>query len=105
METITIQLCIIMQCITLRYSSYTLLQSKFSHSVKLFFYALSHEAYSIIIVVLSKSKDQVLQVAACLHALIHLGREEGISSVIPEEAITAVINFVGVCQQTVVMAG
>ena len=55
---------------------------------------------------LSKSKGQVLRVAACFHALIHQGREEGISSVISEEAITAAINFVGVCcQQKVFMAG
>ena len=55
---------------------------------------------------LSKSKGQVLRVAACLHALFHLGREEGISSVISEEALTAAINFVGVCcQQTAFMAG
>ena len=56
---------------------------------------------------LSKSKGQVLRVAAALHILFHMNKElDTISNEITDEAITASINFVGLCcQQTAYMAG
>ena len=50
---------------------------------------------------LSKSKGQILRVAAALHALFHLGSMEEVSTEISEDAITAAIDFVRLCcQQT-----
>lgn len=55
---------------------------------------------------LSKSKGQVLRVAACLHTLFQLGKEELVSLTITEEAVMSAIEFVRVCcQQTAFMAG
>ena len=55
---------------------------------------------------LSKSKGQILRVAAALHILFNVGTPEEITDEISEEAIAASINFVGLCcQQTAFMAG
>ena len=55
---------------------------------------------------LSKSKGQILRVAATFHVLFHLDRPEVIPQEISEGAITAAITFVGMCcQQTVFVAG
>ena len=55
---------------------------------------------------LSKSKGQVLRVAATFHVLFTLNTEIEISSEISEEAIAASIKFVQLCcQQTAHMAG
>ena len=55
---------------------------------------------------LSKSKGQILRVAAALHVLFSLGCSDEISTEISEEAIAAAIKLVGLCcQQTAYMAG
>ena len=55
---------------------------------------------------LSKSKGQILRVAATFHVLFTLNTEIEISSEISEEAIAASIKFVQLCcQQTAHMAG
>ncbi len=56
---------------------------------------------------LSKSKGQILRVAAALHVLFQVGKpSEDICDKITEEAIAASINFIGLCcQQTAFMAG
>ena len=55
---------------------------------------------------LSKSKGQILRVAAAFHILFNVGTPEEITDEISDEAIAASINFVGLCcQQTAFMAG
>lgn len=60
---------------------------------------------------LSKSKGQILRVAAALHILFAMyppvgSDDDGIGSEITNKAILAAINFVEVCcQQTAYMAG
>lgn len=56
---------------------------------------------------LSKSKGQVLRVAAALHYLFSVNSPTSqVSDEISEEAILASINFVALCcQQTAFMAG
>lgn len=55
---------------------------------------------------LSKSKGQILRVAATFHVLFHLDRPEVIPQEISEGAITPAITFVGMCcQQTAFVAG
>ena len=55
---------------------------------------------------LSKSKGQILRVAATFHVLFHLQSPEDVTSQISEEAIAAAITFVGMCcQQTAFVAG
>lgn len=56
---------------------------------------------------LSKSKGQVLRVAAALHFLFNVNSPTSqVSDEISEEAILASINFVALCcQQTAFMAG
>ena len=55
---------------------------------------------------LSKSKGQILRVAAAFHVLFAMGTEEELPENISEEAIIAAIDFVGLClQQTAFMAG
>jgi len=55
---------------------------------------------------MSKSKGQILRVAAALHVLFHLGNLISVSNDITDDAITAAINFLGLCcQQTAYMAG
>lgn len=55
---------------------------------------------------LSKSKGQILRVAATFHVLFALNGSAEISSEISEEAIAAAIKFVQLCcQQTAHMAG
>ena len=54
---------------------------------------------------LSKSKGQILRVAAAFHVLFAMGTEEELPEYISEEAIIAAIDFVGLClQQTAFMA-
>ena len=55
---------------------------------------------------LSKSKGQILRVAAALHVLFQLGGSVDVSGEISEEAISVSINFVHLCcQQTAFIAG
>ena len=55
---------------------------------------------------LSKSKGQVLRVAAAFHVLFSMGTKEGILESISEEAVVAAIDFVGLClQQAAFIAG
>lgn len=55
---------------------------------------------------LSKSKGQVLRVAAALHVLFNLGSKEVVPKEISEEAMMAAINFVRLCcQQTAFKGG
>lgn len=55
---------------------------------------------------LSKSKGQILRVAAALHILFHMGSLEAVSTEITEEAVAAAIDFVYLCcQQSAFMGG
>jgi len=55
---------------------------------------------------LSKSKGQILRVAATFHVLFHLKSPEDVPTQISEEAMAAAITFVGMCcQQTAYIAG
>ena len=55
---------------------------------------------------LSKSKGQILRVAATLHVLFHIDTPLAIPSVIGEDAMKAAIDFVDVCiQQAAFLAG
>lgn len=55
---------------------------------------------------LSKSKGQILRVAATLHVLFHIDTPLAIPSVIGEDAVKAAIDFVDVCiQQAAFLAG
>jgi len=48
---------------------------------------------------LSKSKGQVLRVAAALHVLFHCDTPLKVPDHVSEEAITAAVNFVDLCLQ------
>ena len=48
---------------------------------------------------LSKSKGQILRVAAVLHVLFHLDSPDRIPSVISVEAMNAADNLVSICMQ------
>lgn len=48
---------------------------------------------------LSKSKGQILRVAATMHVLFHWEKPQNIPNEISEAALTASINFVDVCIQ------
>lgn len=48
---------------------------------------------------LSKSKGQILRVAAVLHALFHLEQPDEIPTVISVAALKAADNFISVCLQ------
>ena len=50
---------------------------------------------------LSKSRGQILRVAATMHVLFHLDTPLAISSTISEEALEAAINFVELSNQHV----
>lgn len=55
---------------------------------------------------LSKSRGQVLRLAAVLHLLFSVGSDAPTSDVISDPAIKAAINFIGVsCQQTAFISG
>lgn len=55
---------------------------------------------------LSKSKGQILRVAATMHVLFHWAKPQDIPSEISDNAIAAAINFVDVCiQHTAFLAG
>ena len=55
---------------------------------------------------LSKSKGQILRVAATFHVLFHIDNPREVTPQISEEAIAAAITFVGMCcQQTAYIAG
>ena len=55
---------------------------------------------------LSKSKGQILRVAASLHVLFMLDNGDKLNTEVSDEAISASINFVALCcQQTAYMAG
>ena len=55
---------------------------------------------------LSKSKGQILRVAATLYNLFHLDDLESLSESIDDSVITAAINFVEICcQQAAFIAG
>ena len=55
---------------------------------------------------LSKSKGQILRVAATLHMLFHIDTPLAIPSVIGVDAVEAAIDFVDVCiQQAAFLAG
>ena len=55
---------------------------------------------------LSKSKGQILRVARALHILFHVGSPDTVNSELSEDAVSAAIDFVGLCcQQTAYMAG
>lgn len=58
---------------------------------------------------LSKSRGQLLRVAAVLHVLFEVGNNtlgEPSSNIISDEAVKAAINFIEVtCQQTAYIAG
>ena len=49
----------------------------------------------------SKSRGQVLRVAATLHALFHIETPQQIPTNVSNDAIMAAINFVEVCNQHV----
>ena len=48
---------------------------------------------------LSKSRGQILRVAAVMHALFHLETPLAIPNIISEDAIKAAVNFVELCNQ------
>ena len=50
---------------------------------------------------LSKSKGQILRVAATMHVLFNWETPHNISSVISDEAMKAAIEFVEICNQHV----
>ena len=55
---------------------------------------------------LSKSKGQILRVAAAFHVLFNIYSEEALQSEITDDAVKAGIAFVELCcQQTAYMAG
>ena len=55
---------------------------------------------------LSKAKGQILRVAASMHILFHLEKEDEICDVIIDEAIKAAINYIMTCiQHTAYMTG
>ena len=54
----------------------------------------------------SKSRGQVLRLAAVLHVLFTLGSDQPTDDVVSEAAVVAAINFIQVvCQQTAFIAG
>ena len=52
-----------------------------------------------IIGMLSKSKGQILRVAATMHVLFHWQKPHDISTIIDEKAVSAAIEFVDLCIQ------
>ena len=54
---------------------------------------------------LSKSKGQVLRVAAVMHMLFHMDTPESIPREISEEAVLAADRFVDLCMQHAVHLG
>lgn len=62
-------------------------------------YKLLNYTCFIFIGMLSKSKGQILRVAATLHVLFHFDTPLAIPAVIGEDAIKAAINLVDVCIQ------
>ena len=58
-----------------------------------------------IIGMLSKSKGQILRVAATFHVLFHIDNPGEVTPQISEEAIAAAITFVGMCCQQTALAG
>ena len=50
---------------------------------------------------LSKSRGQVLHVAATLHALFHIETPQQLPTNVSKDAIVAAVNFVAVCNQHV----
>ena len=59
------------------------------------------DAHTIISGMLSKSRGQVLRVAATLHVLFHLETPLEIPPEISNEALVAAVNFVEMCNQHV----
>ena len=54
---------------------------------------------------LSKLRGQILLVATALHILFHVGSPDKVNSELSDDAISAAIDFVGLCcQQTPYMA-
>lgn len=55
---------------------------------------------------LSKSRGQVLRLAAILHVLFSLGSDEPTDDIVSEDAVKAAIDFVNMaCQQAAYIAG
>ena len=48
---------------------------------------------------LSKAKGQILRIAATMHILFHLEKEEEVSEGIIEDAVLAAINYIQTCIQ------
>ena len=57
--------------------------------------------YVVCLGMLSKSRGQILRIAAVLHVLFHLDTPQNIPTNIADNAVTAAIDFVELCIQHV----